>query len=225
MSTSYTFKPIITDGLGLYLDFANTKTYSGGTYSTDLLNNNMFSLESGTTFSNAKSGSMTFDGIDDYMDSYDTTNLNLSQGTWTAFIYPTSFSDHAYHTVASKLYNGAWWFGLNSNFGDIQLWCGGSPVLSNGAVNLNEWSEITATWDGSLVSFYINGNFDSSVSLTNSVITNSLPVKIGIDYTNGALSSFDYQFTGKIANVLIYNRSLSESEVLSNYNALKNRFI
>lgn len=225
MATSYPFRPIIIDGLDLYLDFANVKSYSGGTFSSDLIHDNMFSLENGTIFDNSNAGVFLFDGVDDYMDSYNTTNLNLSQGTWSAFIYPTSFSDHPYHTVASKLYQGAWWFGLYQNFGRIQLWCGNVATFSNGAVNLNEWSFITATWDGSLVKFYINGTFDSSVSLTNSLISNSLPVKIGIDYTNAALSSFDYQFTGKIANVLIYNRSLSYIEILDNYNALKNRFI
>lgn len=225
MSTSYPFRPIIIDGLDLYLDFANIKSYSGGTFSTDLIHDNMFSLESGTSFSNSNAGSMVFDGVNNYMDSYNTTNLNLPQGTWSAFIYPTVFTDHQYHTVASKLYNGAWWFGLYQTDGRIQLWVGGAAVISSGFVNLNEWSNIVATWDGSLVKFYINGKLDSVFSFTSSAITNILPVKIGIDYTNGVLASFDYQFTGKIANVLIYNRCLSELEVIDNYNALKNRFI
>ena len=66
MATSYPFIPIVTDGLVLYLDPINTKSYSGsGTSSYDLKGNLLGELVNGVGFSNK---SFTFDGSDDYID-------------------------------------------------------------------------------------------------------------------------------------------------------------
>ena len=59
---------IITNGLVLALDAANTKSYvSGSTVWRDLSgNNNSGSLTNGPTFNSANGGSIVFDGVDDY---------------------------------------------------------------------------------------------------------------------------------------------------------------
>jgi len=59
---------IITDGLVLYLDVANTKSYPGsGTAWFDISGNNRnFTLTNGPIFQNIGGGSFRFDGTDDY---------------------------------------------------------------------------------------------------------------------------------------------------------------
>ena len=72
---SFRYSPkIVTDGLVLYLDAANPKSYvSGSTTWFDLSGNNYHgTLINGAGFSSERNGCMTFDGIDDMV----TTNFN-----------------------------------------------------------------------------------------------------------------------------------------------------
>ena len=65
---SYSKGPrIVTDGLVLYLDAGNSKSYPGtGTVWNDLSgNNNNGTLVNGPTFSSANKGSIVFDGVND----------------------------------------------------------------------------------------------------------------------------------------------------------------
>lgn len=68
MSFNYSPK-IVTDGLVLYLDAANTKSYvSGSTIWNDLSRNNFNgSLINTPTFNSQNSGSILFDGVDEYV--------------------------------------------------------------------------------------------------------------------------------------------------------------
>ena len=58
---------IVTDGLVLYLDAANTKSYiSGSNRWTDIVNLANGTLTNGPTFNTANLGSIVFDGVNDY---------------------------------------------------------------------------------------------------------------------------------------------------------------
>jgi hypothetical protein len=72
---------IVTDGLVLYLDAANTKSYvSGSTTWNDMSGfSNNGTLVNGPTFNSANGGSIVFDGVNDYVDCNSTiVNLNSS---------------------------------------------------------------------------------------------------------------------------------------------------
>ena len=68
---------IITDGLVIALDAANTKSYPGsGTTWSDLSgNSNNGTLTNGPTFNSGNGGSIVFDGTNDYIN---TTIINVS---------------------------------------------------------------------------------------------------------------------------------------------------
>ncbi len=156
---------------------------------------------------------MDFDGSNDYIDCGNSNSLDIGHGTWEAWIYPTSFSDHQYHTVVSKYYASAYWFGLYQNGGRIQLWVAGGAHQSTGTVALNRWSHIVVTWDGSVIKYYINGNFDSqNTGVTGSPATNNYNAQIGADP-----QSSNYRFTGKLDEIAIFNRVLSATEILDIY--------
>ncbi|MEM7821574.1 MAG: DUF2341 domain-containing protein [Candidatus Aenigmatarchaeota archaeon] len=78
----------------------------------------------------------------------------------------------------------------------------------------NEWYFITATYDGSTFKFYINAVIKNQTSLADNVNypSNSL-VKIGANAHNS------WWFDGLIDEVRVYNRTLSDSEVLALYQA------
>jgi hypothetical protein len=125
------------------------------------------------------------------------TNLNVGYGTWEAWIYPSSFTDHAYHAVITKAYSSSWWFGLYNTGGQIQLWVANGAHQSTGAVGLNRWSHIAATWDGTTIRYYINGTLDSQNNgVTGLPVTGNAVTHIGADFSSGTSGALNYWFTG-----------------------------
>ena len=85
MSTSYPFKPIVTNGLVLYLDAANDKSYPGsGTGWGDITSNsNNVTLVNGPTFDTSNAGSLVFDGVNDYGTMSYNSGFDLSSTDFT----------------------------------------------------------------------------------------------------------------------------------------------
>jgi hypothetical protein len=90
---------------------------------------------------------------------------------------------------------------------------------STGTVTVNTWSHIVAVWTSTGYYTYINGvNAGFNLSKTFLVQNNTNALLIGL--TSG--SSERYSGLGSIFRV--YDRALSASEVLSNFNSEKSRF-
>ena len=89
---------IITDGLVLYVDAANTKSYPGsGTVWTDLSPTQITgSLTNGPTFNSANGGSIFFDGTDDIVDLGTNNTLNFTDS------FSVSFWMRANLSIANK---------------------------------------------------------------------------------------------------------------------------
>lgn len=89
---------------------------------------------------------------------------------------------------------------------------GSSSFLSTGTLPNGAWSQGAITWNGSTVTYYINGRFDSSTSSTfvqNSGITNR---RIGTP------SNRTYQLKGIIDEVKIYNYARTSAQIAWEYN-------
>jgi hypothetical protein len=87
-------------------------------------------------------------------------------------------------------------------------------------LNLNQWSNLVMTRDASNnMSIYLNGigSTSNTQSYSNILQMNQI----------GRYSAFTnvYNVKGSIGEVKIYNRALSASEVLQNYNASKKRYL
>jgi len=150
-----------------------------------------------------------------YINAGQDSSLDVGIGTWETWIYPTSFADHSYHTIISKYYSTAYWFGLYANTGRIQMWVGGAAAQSASAVQLDQWSHVVVTWDGATIKYYINGDHltGEDDAATGTPRTNAYDVHIGADP-----QSASYRFTGKIDEARIYNRVLSPEEIKASYN-------
>lgn len=108
---------------------------------------------------------------------------------------------------------------------------------TNTEISANTWYNITVTQDGTAAVCYING---SPVSLENLTSGNPRTIatlwyqyiapqelyigknRVGNQNNPGAIDVGHWD--GQIGPVLIYNRALSVSEVLQNYNRVKSRF-
>lgn len=218
-----TFTPIVTDGLVLYLDAANTKSYPGtGTSWLDLSKNNLTgTLFNTPTFSTDNGGCFVFNGTTQYIEVLNNALLNSNTQTISIW-YNASVLPGRQATIIGKHTSSGSWDGYNIWAGNqVQIKIGsadgGSLGLNNGVINT--WYKLTLTYTvNSSMSFYVNGVLVGTTSLGNLAIT-SQSLRIG-----KSSDSFWTAFTGKIALVSIYNRVLTASEVLQNYNATKYRF-
>jgi hypothetical protein len=231
MSTSFAFTPIVTDGLILYLDAANTKSYiSGSTDWYDLTTyNNDGTLTNGPVFSDENEGNITFDGIDDYVNiPYDPIfdNQSFTLNIWVKFFNFGSFNSLITNpqngTISSPWFNPylSWMLRVISNNG-VEVGIGSNSVYynSNFSYNFttNQIYNIVATYDGSTVTAYVNSIKIGQNSVSTTINYTSKPVIIGSDYGLGFSNCSIY-------NTQVYNRPLTDSEILQNYNATKWRF-
>ena len=215
--------PIVTNGLQLYLDAANKRSYSGsGTTWTDLSGRgNNGTLMNGPTFNNGNGGSIVFDGTNDYV-SNGTPNL---QQNWTleAMCYMTSnasfgifgqgigSSNQGLHILYQNNSRGMI-YGMYANDNDYQ---------NNYRPTTNIWYHWVFTYNHSTYAkqFYA----DSSLQIAPSSVQNQY---LGTGQFNiGAIfSAASSPANGRFAFVKMYNRVLSAQEILQNYNATKSRF-
>lgn len=216
MATSFAFKPIVTDGLVLYLDASNTKSYSGmGSVWYDLSRENNSTIL-GPTFSSENGGLFNFDGVNDYI-SFQPLSSNLTTNN-------LSFEWILKYTPNGNFQN-IFACGNTTTFDIYIIPDGNLRVYSSSnfdSTNINLLSNIlyfiTITTTNSSVCFYINGNLIQEIPATISTASNFPDPKIGYNLSLYPLNANLYQFK-------CYNRKITSEEVLQNYNALKNRFI
>lgn len=92
----------------------------------------------------------------------------------------------------------------------------------DGFNKVGELYHVMATYDGTYVKLYIDGRLDSSHEVTFEIGTpGRFPLQIG----NMGGSPSWFRNNGTYYKLRIYNRALTESEVLRNYNTSKSRFL
>ena len=228
---SFNFSPkIVTDGLKVYLDAGNPKSYvSGSTTWYDLSGNNVNgTLTNGPTFSPEVNGCLVFDGVDDIV----TTPFNTIQTSNTFEIWANRTESVNTYNMMAGMYLP--YFGFRSgNFlhfshrvDGIQrsLYTNDSTVL--GTLVNNRWYcfHFVNSFDGvnTTMSSYSDGVFRGSLVSSGSPTTSTLS---NLTIGNWRTGIIDYPFKGKISMFKYYNRTLSAQEILQNYNATKSRYI
>ena len=221
------YPSIVTNGLVLNLDAGFTPSYpTTGTSWYDVSSGgNNGTLTNGPTYSSANGGSILFDGVDDKVicPNNSSIDFNASQSfTTCCWAYLTATS--GYEVFMAKHNGGT---GYIPNL----LWYGSTPELRwwfNGEVNvtytsnkayLNQWRFVCMSIERPANIGYIfeDGILVASGSVSSASPSNNGQLQIGND-------DFSSAFSGRISIVQIYNRLLSSSEILQNYNAAKTRF-
>jgi hypothetical protein len=210
---------IVTDGLVLSLDASDRNSYvSGSTTWIDLSgNSNNGTLVSGPTFDSGSGGSIIFDGVNDII----TTSYAPTFNNFSVIVWFKSVSNISYSRLVDKNYLNGMWIGRNSNIANS--WGGGvldgsSPFGRYITLQDGNWHMIASTRQGTTHTIYGDG-------ITNTVSgTVSSTALSATSFAFGKNPSGTDQFSGSIANILIYNKALSSLEVLQNYNSIKSRF-
>ena len=224
---------IVRDGLALYLDAANTKSYPGsGTTWTDISGRgNIGTLTNGPTFSSDNLGNIAFDGSNDYVDASAVLSAGQQKYTLSAWwnitnnpsgsqvVMEQNSSSQTTHRRACLLITtaggGAWGFNgqSNDNHDEVPLrigqWVNGVVTIDTTAGS----SGLKLYENGSL---YFTGTTGAGISNLN---VGDHAFAIGHKVTTGT-----EHFQGKISCVSVYRRVLTAAEVKQNYDALKGRF-
>jgi hypothetical protein len=218
---------IIKKGLVFNMDFANRASYpKTGTIVTNTINNSNSTLTNGPTFSDSNGGIMHFDFTDDYI-STPSSWTSLETGDFTVcswFRVEVVPSGNSYIWVMVDA-------GANTNYANLRVNSsnqiqfqtreggGGNALLTYGTTySTDTWYQATCIRTGTTGTLYLNGT--NPTSLTNS----EFGVDLGDELYIGNWRTFTAALSGDIGPIQIYNRVLSASEVLFNYNGLKSRF-
>lgn len=221
MSISYN-SSIVTSNLQLCLDAGNPRSYPGsGTLWRDVSGTgNNGTLVNGPTYNSANLGSIVFDGVDDYVDAGN-VSLSTTALTVSSWIYDTDTSGN-YRDFVTK--NGHFKFRIDSSGegGNLSafVWIAGTPEPRISASwTKNVWTNVAFTWN-------TNGNFrlfkngelvSSSTTRTGTLNTSAFNLTVGSD---GAAQ----YWKGNIANTLIYNSTLTDEQIIQNFNATRGRY-
>ena len=236
---------MIQDGLVLALDAADRNSYPGsGTTWFDISGNgNNFTLFNSPSYNTL--GYFILDGVDDYIRSTNTLNLSntnvITVDLWLKInSYPVSapidiIYEHTsdYNSIAGGFVHT---YNDNSLSQNFQVFLGNK---GNANYNLGYWDKSVFNdlgWKNSMAiidrtqpsienNLYLQGSLVNAVSNPAAGYsgnnTNNFPNdNFFIGSRNGTL----YFANMNVVSLKIYNRALSASEILQNYNAIKSRF-
>jgi len=237
LGASGTSDGIITDGLILHLDAADTNSYPGsGTTWTDLSGNgNHGTLENAPTFSSDNGGSIAFDGSNDYVDLGNDASLRpaIADG-FTVSCWIKSSSDITLINIfsndgAENNYYGVWVTIGGSSKMTHATGDGGGPAsysrsthVASTLLSTNTWYHFTYLFDGENQAnwdAYLNGSIESTG--TTSGTGGNMSYTGGEAYIGRRYGDYG-EFT--MGSFQFYDRLLSADEITQNYNAQKERY-
>jgi hypothetical protein len=170
-------------------------------------------------------GAMLFDGAGVYVEIPSTDSLRIGRALTVSLLLhrqqPDGTNDE---TVEHLLFKGDgvspdFWIQLAPN-GAVGAGVGhaerpGTPLElpaepASGRVDLGRWTHVVVTYDGMVMRTYVDGRRDKAVSLPGGIGTSDGPLLLG----RGRLAPGRHGFRGRMDEVLVWRRALTEVEVL-----------
>lgn len=221
---------IVTDGLVLALDAANSKSYSGtGTTWNDLSGNGNHGTNSGgPTYSFNNKGYFEFDNANDVSIIPNSPSLNPTTGltieSWVVFSVSSAGSDFIFekgnvNTQYSLFSHGSDVVFRTKHVGDVSYHTQNPSKTFVGVVN-GQWHHIVGSWDGTTKRIYIDGMLKNSVAKGGNLVTTAPGAAVG----RFGGTTTGYYFQGNIAKVAVYNKGLTDIEVKQNFQATRGRY-
>ncbi|MFC1497654.1 LamG domain-containing protein [Verrucomicrobiota bacterium] len=185
------------------------------------------------TVKGKKGGAYEFDGENDWIGVKYTESLaptrEISFAAWAFRDDWASYTKVA--RILSKTHAGGWQIGMNgSEYGSNGI---GAIAYRNGAYGKTKtdrttlsrgWHHLTGTSNGHLLHFYIDGKLvatDDAGLNCSIVYRDKNALIIGGEAGSGPSPEGNYYFNGKIDEIMIFNRALSEKEIKQIYNSQK----
>ena len=238
INLAYAAPDFVGSGIQLYYNPEDPDSYSGsGTTISDLSGNGFDgTLYNSPTYS---TNSFLYDGANDYIatpNMYSAFN-STTHFTLEVWYKPTWTLQGEGGTVVSEVSNlsfSAWHYALMEHrkapFGSLAydyagIWTG-SLTAVNPNLTTSGWRQITLTYNGTNGVSYTNASSPKTVALSrwtpwgNGGVNSYILVFGHSDTTQQSGAGSNY-FKGNIGIVRVYNRALTATEVLQNYDGTK----
>lgn len=210
---------------GTYIVGTVSKDFGPSTWYDISGNTNNGTLTNGPTFSNSNMGTIVFDG----------TNDNVQLGTASTFLPTSAITINCWaKTNVTQVYKKIFvtvttgtqsvhgvYFSLGPSPYNIYLGIitniGNQYASTSTDPSTTQFSNFCGTYDGANIRLYLNGTLLATQSQTGTINNGGI----------GRISGYDNGgeiWDGNISTFSIYNRALTVTEVLQNYNATKTRF-
>jgi hypothetical protein len=230
--------PYVTDNLQLFLDAKETSSYSGsGTTWYDLSSNSYSgTLTNSPTWNSA--GYFTFDGTNDYVEFGDILDPGTNNWSISTLVYPLANAPSTNNTfIVSKALAGAsnyrYATSLKTDTTKLRAFIepsDGFPIVvesSSVELGVNSWSFFTSVFNKSgNLSLYKNDTLVASTSMSvasGDTFNSNHPFRVGC-YTNADNTTPSFFYNGRISLVSVHFKALSESEVIQNFNCVRERY-
>jgi hypothetical protein len=235
---------ILNQSITGYFDITNPNSYaySGAREWRDLSGNGLTFTLTGVTalpVYDATTGGLLFGSTNQqYAATPPSTigpaNGEYTWGVWAKFTNPTEISSGVQILTRGRDTTGAptpdgWSLTVGCVGGyyvsactqdDISSTSYTTSATSATGVSLNSWVNIIGTFKpNNYVKLYINGQFDAQTAVNGDNLRNS----IGAGWVVASIQDTQYA-SCVVASALIYNRVLTDLEILQNYNATKARY-
>jgi O-antigen biosynthesis protein len=224
---------IVRDGLVLHLDAANSKSYSGSGLNIKNLAQSSSNgvLSSSVTFSDENEGILNFNGSNGEINlssGFSITN-NFSVEFWclpeSSHEIDSQSTSSTSGTGGQKYIIGATHMNSNGGFG-VSIGNNGVSVYEHGAAymppllvhasDITTFTQIVIVYIDKTPKLYINGNF----------IKNGLTSQKSFVFLVGSQIGYGSygRYQGKLSSMKYYNRTLNDSEIKQNFEALRGRY-
>ena len=224
---------IVKDGLVVYLDSANTRSYIGsGTSALSLSGlGNTGILINGPTFSSSNGGQIVFDGTNDYIKLPANNAYNLNNGSLTIEVFYSIINPIVGERMILEhnVWNAAGLYQLTFATNNVyryvfpEAWALGQQLdYTDTNLELNKWTHIVATFNTSTNTSRLYKNTQ--------LIAERTDITAELGNSTSDIYIFCRNGTGlflaaRLGHIKLYNRALTAQEILQNYNATKGRYI
>ena len=208
---------VVKEGLILHVDAAVSRSYSGtGLTVNGLVGGIGGTLVNGVGFGTTDNGYFIFDGTNDYINFGNSSALQQSSGTLSAWAKASS-PGAGYRGIIAK--QGAYGLFYTDSVLVAYDWAADTPRSTGINIADNNWKNVVLTYQSGVSNgtfIYLNGV---------SVLTTTITVLNQINNLFGGAEANAGQYAAcQISSFNMYNRALSAQEVLQNYNTTKGRF-
>lgn len=208
----------VTDGLVFHIDAANFKSYSGtGLTAFGLIGGIGGTLVNGVGYNAANNGYFSFDGTNDYINFGNTSIVQQSSGTLSAWVRSNS-PGSSFRGIIAKQYA----YGLFYADNILVAYDWGASATRTTGINIadNTWKNVVLTFQSGVsngTNIYLNGNLvlTTTITISNQALGNLF---------GGAEANASQYASCQASSFSMYSRALSATEVLQNYNATKGRY-
>jgi gliding motility-associated-like protein len=213
-----------TNGLVGYWPFHGNANDSSGSGNHGSVNGAVLSKD---RFGNCNQA-YKFDGINDLITVQNSSSVQMSNTDFTLAVWIKTYMNDTNSMIIGKNLYGSWsGYILFSNFNNsgyctaykhvsFYAAAGASQdACSDNAVNADTlWKFLTGVYDhvSNKGYLYVNGVQQMDIGQASGVIANTVNLTFGGNYVPG------YYYSGVLDNIRIYNRILSQSEILQLYN-------